>query len=328
MKGLFQRRWQYHLLIWGLALAGGIGVLAATMSPPEYGRIPIILIGIFGPGVAAVYTAFWARDRFFDRQQYAAFGGGALLGLGTAVGLSQGYQYLVAEGITSTPIQDLSNYFFLLLFALGIQALKRSVVAQFELRSLKEKQTQAELQALRAQLNPHFLLNTLNNIYAINQADATRGSDMLLELADVMRYHLEYSRRPFIDLPSEWQLLHAYIQLERLRLRDNCDLQVDLPDPPAALKIAPLILIIFVENAFKHGTLPVHPCFVHISARFDQRRLHFTISNSIIPQRTPPSTHVGLANTRRRLEMVYPEQHELLIRSNPEAYHLQFSLQL
>lgn len=155
----------------------------------------------------------------------------------------------------------------------------------------------------------------------MNQIDSEKGSEMIMELSEVMRYHLEFSKEGKVKLADEIQLLQSYIKLEKLRLRKTCDVQINFNEADGTTMISPLLFIPFVENAFKHGTHPTKECFIHIDLKTTKEKLLFTIKNSIILNRKVVKTNIGLKNTQRRLELIYPERHKLNISQN-EGEHL------
>ena len=228
----------------------------------------------------------------------------------------------------NTRTQNIINFVFLQSIVLGLQYFKRGIVNQYQLQELKAKTAVTELNALKAQLNPHFLFNTLNNIYGINQLDAVKGSEMIMELSEVMRYHLEFSKVGQVRLEDEIQLLNSYITLEKLRLRDTCQVEVIFEGADQSLMISPLLFIPFVENAFKHGTHPTKNCFVSISLQTDVNRLSFTVKNSVIADRKVVKTHIGLQNTKRRLELIYPEKHQLSITKTDQEHTVELIIDL
>ena len=168
----------------------------------------------------------------------------------------------------------------------------------------------------------------MNNIYAINKIDAEQGGEMILELSEVMRYHLRFSKMKKVSLEEELQLVNAYIELEKLRLTDNCDLQIDYTGVDEQLKIAPLIFLPFIENAFKYGTHPIKKCFIHLKIQTLGQEVHFEISNSIIQYKKVVKTNIGLENTKRRLEIIYPKKHQLQMDETETTYVVKLKLGL
>lgn len=314
-----KKRWVYHSLIW-LLLVLFLGFILwrngeFTSDDRFWGSLISIILSLF----ASVYLAFYFKNRFFDRRQYGWFLLSLLLTVSIGVAIIEGLFFLL--GNTSSLAQNIQNVSFIILIAIGLQYFKRGIINQYQLQELRAEKAITELQVLKAQINPHFLFNTLNNIYGINQNNSKRGSEMIMELSDVMRYHLEFSKHGKVRLEDEIQLLQSYIKLERLRLRDNCEVEIDFETADRSIMISPLLFIPFVENAFKHGTHPTKDCFVNIQLTTTPRELSFTVKNSLIRNRKVVKTHIGLQNTKRRLELLFPQKHQLNITKN-ESYHL------
>ena len=245
-------------------------------------------LSFFIPVIPTTYLAFAAKEYLFDRRQYLFYviAAAAIVVLGVIL-----YEVIrhFDTSMSNTRFQNVMNFIFLQLFAVGIQYFKRGIVNQYQIQELTAKTAITELNSLKAQLNPHFLFNTLNNIYGMNQIDSEKGSEMIMELSEVMRYHLEFSKEGKVKLADEIQLLQSYIKLEKLRLRKTCDVQINFNEADGTTMISPLLFIPFVENAFKHGTHPTKECFIHIDLKTTKEKLLFTIKNSICLLYTSPS---------------------------------------
>lgn len=328
MKEFLKRRWVYHLLIW-IVLYLSILLLnyirGENSDSFSYDLIePIILLS---PVIITSYLAFWSKAKLFDKRNYLLYFIAAAIIVVIGVFIYEALDGLDGK-IGNKRSQNITNFIFVQVIVLGIQYFKRGIINQYQVQELKAKTAITELNALKAQINPHFLFNTLNNIYGMNQIDSQKGSEMIMELSDVMRYHLEFSKAGKVRLEDEIQLLNSYIKLERLRLRDTCDLQIDFEDLDEGLMISPLLFIPFVENAFKHGTHPTKNCFVHIKLSTTEKDLSFTVKNSIIENRKVVKTNIGLQNTKRRLELLFPEKHQLTISRNESSHLVQLDITL
>ncbi|GAB3701125.1 hypothetical protein GCM10027592_28910 [Spirosoma flavus] len=179
-----------------------------------------------------------------------------------------------------------------------------------------------ELSTLRSQLNPHFLFNTLNNLYGISLHEPGRTPDLIMQLSQLLRYQLDSTRQMWVPLADELLFLESYVALEMERVGSRCRVNFSgLTHPTDNYVVAPMMLMPFVENAFKHGTAGIGLCEVNISIKLADEKLHLRVSNSV-PRRAkaPISTGVGLENTRQRLEMLYPDTHQLIIRSWPDNH--------
>lgn len=169
--------------------------------------------------------------------------------------------------------------------------------------------SQAELMNLKNQVNPHFLLNTLNNIYALTTFDTAKAQQAIMELAKMLRYMLYENQTERVSLAKEVEFLQCYVALMRLRIYHNVDVQVNIHIPQnEEVPIAPLIFISLVENAFKHGISPTEPSFVHITLDATSQHLRFCCVNSNFPKskkdRSPGG--IGLKHVDSRLKMSYP----------------------
>ena len=174
-------------------------------------------------------------------------------------------------------------------------------------------QVKAELSNLRSQINPHFLLNTLNNIYALTAFDQQRAQDAVMQLSKMLRHMLYDNQQDNVKLSEEVTFLENYVNLMKIRLPQTVDVQFNtqLVNPDA--RVAPLLFISLVENAFKHGISPTEPCFVHINMEQpEEGRLLVTIENSNYPKTEHDrSGHgVGLQQVQRRLDLAYSERYE------------------
>ena len=328
MIDILRKRWVYHSLIWITCYLGLTALiyfdgrdetsLLDSLKEPAFFFIPIAF---------ATYLGFWAKSRLFDQKKYLLY---ALAFLSIVMLSTFLYEYLdLLDGSLGNPrIQNISNFIFLQLFTVGLQYFKRGIINQYQIQELQAKTAQIELNALKAQINPHFLFNTLNNIYGINQINSEVGSEMIMELSDVMRYHLEFSKIGKVKLEDEIQLLQSYIKLEKLRLGESCKVNIKIDEVDDNLKISPLLFLPFIENAFKHGTHPTQNCYVDITLQATQKEVVFRVKNSVIKDRKVVKTNIGLKNTIRRLELIYPGKHELNISNTSDHYEVQLNIQL
>ncbi|MBO4849785.1 MAG: sensor histidine kinase [Prevotella sp.] len=172
---------------------------------------------------------------------------------------------------------------------------------------------EAELKNLRNQVNPHFLLNTLNNIYALTAFDQSKAQTAIMELGKMMRHILHDNQQPYVNLREEADFIHNYVDLMKMRLASNVTVkeEVDIPTP-CTIFIAPMLLISLVENAFKHGVSPTQPSEISFRLSADTEKIFFTISNTYFPKSsTDQSGHgVGLKQVQQRLDLTYPDQYE------------------
>jgi sensor histidine kinase YesM len=198
--------------------------------------------------------------------------------------------------------------------------------------ALMQQRTQAELDALKAQVNPHFLFNSLNNIYGTAiQEDSPRTAESVQQLSGIIRYVMEESRLQTTDIRRELQFIGDFVELQRLRLpsQSNIDIQttIDWDEKPA--RIVPLLLNPLVENAFKYGISIQYPCFVHVSLQVRDGQLRLTTENSILPRTDlEKGTGLGLANVRQRLDLAYPDLYSLNINETDKTFRVVLTIDL
>lgn len=178
-------------------------------------------------------------------------------------------------------------------------------------RELEKLQATTELSYLKAQINPHFFFNTLNNIYALTEMNVKAAQEALLKLSAMMRYVLYEGKTREATIEEEVRFIENYIELMKLRLSQRVKLQFDRPEQPPSLPVAPMILLPFVENAFKHGVSGTLPTEIRIAISVSGSTLHFRVENTIVPRNGEDheASGIGIANTRRRLELIYPGKH-------------------
>lgn len=176
-------------------------------------------------------------------------------------------------------------------------------------RDLEQSRVEAELQNLKSQLNPHFLFNTLNNIYCLIAFSPERAQGVVHDLSRLLRYVLYDSNRKFVPLEKELDFIRNYVELMRIRLPEHVslDLQVSGPENEGGM-IAPLLFISLIENAFKHGVSNNRQSFIRICITYDKTEVHCRIENSCFPKdgQDKSGSGIGLVNLEKRLELIYP----------------------
>lgn len=195
--------------------------------------------------------------------------------------------------------------------------------------------SQANLTLLRSQINPHFLFNTLNSLYGTAlQENAEKTSEGIQKLGDMMRFMLYENNQNAISLAREINYLKNYIDLQKLRIANSPQIAIDtqIDESFDNLQIAPMLLIPFVENAFKHGISFNEPSFIKINLQILNNRLLYSVNNSVHPKnQSDPEKEVGgigLENVKQRLGLLYPGKHELVIRENHKEYFVHLTLTL
>ena len=212
--------------------------------------------------------------------------------------------------------------FFMTGLNMGIKLLYRSLRDEQQMEELKRQNLQAEMDYLRYQINPHFFMNTLNNIHALIDIDTEYAKSAVIELSKMMRYVLYESGSETISLKKDIQFIENYIELMRIRYASSIDICFDYPATiPNKVAIPPLLLIVFVENAFKHGVSYNHASFIHIRIGYRDDAVTAVISNSRHEKSRPGTTGIGLENVKKRLALIYQDNYTLSIDdSDPAVY--------
>ena len=213
--------------------------------------------------------------------------------------------------------------------SVAIKMTENWYVIEGEKKELEKARTEAELQNLKSQLNPHFLFNTLNNIYSLIAIDPDRAQFAVHDLSRLLRHVLYEDRQQFVSLDQELVFMRSYIELMSLRLSGKVDLQVDIPEDGRGMRVAPLLFITLIENAFKHGISPSEKSFIHICFRIEtDKKIYCRIENSNFPKKDNDrsGSGIGLENLRKRLDFLYPGQYHLFLGMEGDQYVAELTL--
>jgi len=208
-----------------------------------------------------------------------------------------------------------------------------AVQNQLRLEDLQKNRLESELKILRSQINPHFLFNALNTIYGMVRRTDLEAAKGVLMLSDILRYNLYECNEPAISLNKEIEMIRQYITFTQLRHQNKNNIKFDITEDIGRQKIAPLLLIPFIENAFKHGLIwDSDISWVNIKLFVSGNTLFFECINSNFKMHAkdivPDAGGIGLLNVKRRLELIYPGTHELTINDNDNEYIVQLKLVL
>jgi two-component system, LytTR family, sensor kinase len=202
--------------------------------------------------------------------------------------------------------------------------------AQRRIGFMAKEKAETELQFLKSQINPHFLFNSLNGIYFLIDKQNKDARETLLKFSDLLRYQLYDCSADLVQIEKELLYLKNYVQLQQLRNNSNCEIKMEIDDTVNGFSITPLLLIPFIENAFKHISHHTEKLnFVHVSMRKKNNSFLFSVINSKDNSRnTDIQGGIGLANVKRRLELIYPAKHLLEIDNNSDTFTVQLALQI
>ena len=196
--------------------------------------------------------------------------------------------------------------------------------------SRRKEKINLELMHLKSQVNPHFFFNTLNNLYGLINKDPEQARQMVLTLSEMMRYSLYDGQKEWVALEDELKYIRNYIDLHKARYHKTNDIQLHHSIKEPGITVMPLLFIILLENAFKHGIETLREkAFVHVEITADVNEIHFYIKNNYDPTCRSGDNEqgIGLQNLARRLELAYPKQHSLTYSTNADIYSAKLTLQ-
>jgi sensor histidine kinase YesM len=244
----------------------------------------------------------------------------------------------VSDGLRTRALKELHrprlyftfNYFIIavLLPIIGFAFIMRSMQQDEQMKAMKEQQLFSELNYLKAQIHPHFFFNTINNIYSLALKQSADTAPMVAKLGEMMRYILYEADQKRVLLSKEIGFLNSYVSVEKIRHQQNQNIQFDVQGITGGVYIEPLLLLPFIENAFKHGLEDaIAGGFVNIIICMAEKELTLEVSNSK-PIKTEPliTKGIGLQNAIKRLNILYPENYQLDIKDDADVYNVSLTL--
>ncbi|RYG00438.1 MAG: histidine kinase [Chitinophagaceae bacterium] len=284
--------------------------------------------------IALVYLNIYVLiPKFLYEKKYWQYGGLLLLFICISIVINQFIKNYYAENgsvyyaatagwTTSNLVSTGLERIYLLGLTTGIK-LARDWIQNIQLMREKEKiYLETELNFLRSQIQPHFFFNTLNNLYSLTLKKSDHAPDVVLKLSELMSYMLYESNTQLVQLDKEINFLQNFMDLEQLRFGDRMKVRFDIDGITENKKIPPLILILFVENSFKHGAKNnLREIGIEINLTVSEKQLIFTISNPVeVTQTDLTNNGIGLKNVKRRLDLLYGPDYSLLSETSDEQY--------
>jgi two-component system, LytTR family, sensor kinase len=334
--GFIQRYYLHHLLGWGL-LFFGWHFFRYQDYPAGKGWY-ITFIKVADLALMVYLTNYFLIPRLLYKKRYWLFG---LLFTALVFTFSIAKMYLEAALLqTSFEIWDrfkvrvydnVIPHFLLVSTGAAIKLLTDHARAQRRLGEMAKEKAETELNFLKSQLNPHFLFNSLNTIYFLIDKQNAEARTTLLQMAGLLRYQLYDCNRHTIEIEKEVHYLQDYVRLQELRKDNQYEVGIEVGEQVKGFRITPLLLIPFVENAFKHISHHTHARnFIRVTLQRNNGTLLFTVENSKDDQQqsTEPTGGIGLSNVKRRLELLYPGRHTLNIQNKTDTFKIELNLHL
>lgn len=325
-----------HVLVWLILLA--VFFLVSERGHREETTIVVLLYGAFNIGI--FYFQYFLINPVFIRDNRYWQAIGYMVGLLLA---SIAVKYAVAlqfeefilqyhDNEVITPLQYILSAFFVGLFFMMLSVAVYVISDNFSQRqhrkNLENEKLNAELAFLKSQINPHFLFNSLNNIYSLAYQKSEQTPTAILKLAEIMRYMLYESNEDTVLLTDEIDYLHNYIELQKLRVKGDSFVDLDVQIDRTDHRIMPLLLISFLENAFKHGVSADALKPIRITINVTNGRLHFKVENAKSHSNKDQTRGIGLINLKRRLQLGYPDRHTINIVESEHHYSSELFLYL
>lgn len=334
-----------NLLIWvliGTILSPNIQVEAGPGESLQYLQVVVILFMIYFVMVPVYYNNL-VTLKFLRRRKWllgiALFLGGNTL---LAVSFPRASPIIdaIAKALVHNPrgldqeiptIGSLTNIFGIIILS-SLVGMAFSIAYQSFTR--QKQQREAELKTLKSQLNPHFLFNSLNNLYGMSVAQDKKLPGLMLKLSDLLRYSLYETQADQVPVQKEMDYLQNFVELEKIRLEDTVEILLNLPSENLAYHMPPLLLIPFVENTFKHlGTNSQGETKIEISLSIQDKRMVLDCQNTLDPtglrqDTTLQAGGIGTQNSKKRLALLFPKDHQLTVKKTPESYSVYLSFPL
>lgn len=346
-------RWKRHLLFWTVVFFYHmlrVGIMMPAMNSLhsvlflfQYTMLHAMIVNPF----LTYSIAYFLIPKYFNRKKYFFFAGGMLLVIllilsyyfilnwinvnstvRHAIGLSNG---LLITTFKPGFIRAFGNPPLIAALFLSLKTLKNWHLEQLKTETLARENANAEIQLLKAQVHPHFLFNTLNNIYSFTLTQSPLAGALVQKLSDMLNYMVHECEQPLVSLEKEIKLIQDYIGLEKVRYGNRLDMQIKISGEYGNKMIAPLLMIPFVENCFKHGASIMRgDQWISLNIDIKGDELEFNLGNSKPAQAIDKNNinGIGLANVKKRLQLLYPEKHSLEINSTEDIYKVRLMLTL
>lgn len=229
-------------------------------------------------------------------------------------------------------VQMVASTLFIVIFVGMLRFAKDWFEFEARKKEIENEKLTAELNFLKEQINPHFLFNTLNNLYYLAFTQSPNTTEVIAKLSQMMRYMIYDSNHQLVPLNKEIEYMQNYVSLERLRLNNSIPIEFKIQGNTEKVRIAPLIFITFLENAFKHGVSNSNPkAWVNVSILVEGESCIYRVENSKLPlngKGIEDRAGIGLQNVRRRLELSYPGKYELKVEDQPDRYGVELTLRM
>jgi LytS/YehU family sensor histidine kinase len=226
---------------------------------------------------------------------------------------------------------SISIFLLVFIFSTGLKVFNQWLQSERRNKQIEHEKLHTELSFLKAQINPHFLFNTLNNIYALAADHSDLTAPAVMKLSSIMRYVLTEAKNDSVPLEKEIQFLSDYIELQKMRSTQKTFVSFTIGGEPAGKQVSPLLFLPFVENAFKYGISARELSPINLLLEIEDHKVNFQVKNNKHNGsniRLADNTGIGIMNTRRRLELLYPNRYKLQIADDPKSYTVKLNIEV
>ena len=318
------------LLLWLIVLSPGLINYFTTHDPAlSWGALTVSAYWLMPMVIVYLVNFYVLVPLFYFRRRLWWF-----ICLNILLVLACNYRFLTTD-ISTMPDYYQTGYssFMMISLLINVMAIAFALSIRYMMRQQerKQKEVEAELAWLKNQINPHFLFNTLNNISCLAQIDGDETQEAIMQLSDLLRYAMYETNKPKVRLDGEVEFMRNYINLMKLRCNEMTTVNAQFTIPNAQLEVAPLLFISLIENAFKHGMNSNAPATIDVRLEQQDDTLIFNCYNTNNPKPTKDrsGSGIGLGNTRRRLDLLYPGRYTWEQTITPEnIYHVKITIRL
>jgi len=332
-----------HFLFWVMSLVLFVVLIFLTrhfrLQAMDFQTAINIIITLVFLAVSVYINLLILLPFFFEKRRYFLFSVLEVFNIALFICLNY-FVSMAFEGKHPNYINEMVAEFILVLVFLVITTLikftRDSIALQdanLRIKEIERENVESELRALKSQINPHFFFNTLNSIYSLSLDRSEKTPELILKLSELMRYILYETRDDYVSMKRQLDFLQSYIYLEQMRTGEEIKIELAISGENTGVMAAPLLFVPFIENAFKHVAKEKdNPSFILIS--FDLTRpdkLLFAVKNKKYTSAEPAGVNtegIGLANVRKRLNLLYPAKHELTISDSGDVYEVKLMLDL
>ncbi|MFC2165259.1 sensor histidine kinase [Acidobacteriota bacterium] len=329
-KRVINSRLLHHLLFWSFFFA----FLSVSPEVREVSFIKLLIhnLGHIAVLIPPVYIHFYILEKFFFNRRFVIYIA-LFLVLWVISAFAADFvfeKYFAYKGGLFAALYFVG---FAIVISTAAKLFKKAIKQRMQIQEAESKQLQTELDLLKAQINPHFLFNTLNNLFGMARNQDSATAEGISRLSHLMRYMIHDSQVDQIDLNKEVEQVRRLIELQKLRFSAEDDIDIDflVVGETSKIQVPPMLLIPFVENAFKHGISLDEASFVHIVLKAQDERLEFSVKNSShAPRQESKESYagLGLSNVSRRLELLFPGKHGLKIQGAEKVFEVSLSIEL